>query len=80
MDPALNISFQFAGALDFAPMTVRRSAYLEIGGIDEGMGEPGQCGIMSDWEMSSRMWLAGWQMGYMWIGMRADGEQGGSGV
>jgi hypothetical protein len=78
-DPVSGLDFQFAGAMDFAPMTMRRSAYLDIGGIDEGMGEPGQCAIMSDWELSSRMWLAGWQMGYTWLSMQGDGATGGWG-
>jgi hypothetical protein len=78
-EPGTGIDFQFAGAMDYAPMTVRKSAFLDIGGIDEGAGEPGQCGIISDWDMSGRMWLAGWQMGYTWIAMQGDGVTGGWG-
>ncbi len=65
------------GASDYAPFSFRKAAYLDIGGIDEGMGEPGQCGILSDWEISSRMWLAGWQLGYSYIFMKLDGGTGG---
>jgi hypothetical protein len=51
-DPDLNVDFQFVGAADFAPYSFRRSAFMEIGGLDEGSSEPGQCGIISDWEVS----------------------------
>lgn len=65
------------GASDYAPYSFRRAAYLDIGGIDESAGEPGQCGILSDWEISSRVWLAGWQLGYTYIFTRLDGGIGG---
>lgn len=35
--------------IDMAPMAVRRSAMLAIGGMDESMSEPGECGIIADW-------------------------------
>ncbi len=65
------------GASDYAPYSFRKAAYLDIGGIDESAGEPGQCGILSDWEISSRVWLAGWHLGYTYIFTKLDGGIGG---
>lgn len=31
--------------------------------FDEGLADPGECGILQDWELSTRMWLKGWQVG-----------------
>jgi GT2 family glycosyltransferase len=42
----------------------RRSAWLDIGGIDEGMMGKGECAIWSDYDISMRLWLAGYQIGY----------------
>lgn len=42
--------------------SLRRSAWQHVGGIDETMSEPGECGIMSDFELCTRMWLAGYQV------------------
>jgi hypothetical protein len=39
------------GVADYAPYSFRRAAFLDIGGLDEGASEPGQCGIISDWEV-----------------------------
>ena len=36
---------QFAMLVDFAPMAILRSAFRYVGGLDEGMSEPGMCGI-----------------------------------
>ncbi|GLC55625.1 hypothetical protein PLESTB_001008200 [Pleodorina starrii] len=57
--------FTFPLQVDYAPMALRRSALLNVGGVDEGMSDVGECGIMSDWELSIRMWAAGWQVGFM---------------
>jgi hypothetical protein len=58
---------------DFAPLSVRRAALLDVGGLDEGMAEPGQCGIASDWELCTRLWVAGWQVGYMHVETKQQG-------
>jgi hypothetical protein len=58
---------------DFAPLSVRRAALLDVGGLDEGMAEPGQCGIASDWELCTRLWVAGWQVGYMHVDTQQQG-------
>ena len=44
---------------------MRAAALREIGGIDEGLAVPGECGIFTDYELSLRFWLAGWQVGHM---------------
>lgn len=36
---------QFVLAVDFAPLAVRRTAFQQVGGLDEGLGEAGECGI-----------------------------------
>lgn len=38
------------------------TASRDFGGIDEGLSEPGECGIQSDYELSYRAWVAGWQV------------------
>ncbi len=65
------------GVADYAPYTFRRTTFMDIGGLDEGASEPGQCGIISDWEVSTRVWLAGWQVGYMHVPVSQDSAQGG---
>ena len=44
-DPAIGLEMQFAMLVDFAPMAILRSAFRYVGGLDEGMSEPGMCGI-----------------------------------
>ena len=46
------------------PPWPRKSAFQYIGGLDETLSEPGECGIFGDWELSTRMWLAGFQVLY----------------
>ena len=53
--------FEFVAMADFAPYAVRRAAFLDVGGLDEALAEPGECGIMSDYELSLRFWASGWQ-------------------
>ena len=48
---------------DLAPFAFRSDAYLEVGGLDEGLAEPGECAIGQDYELSTRLWLSGWQVG-----------------
>ncbi|KAG2499050.1 hypothetical protein HYH03_003235 [Edaphochlamys debaryana] len=81
MDPRTGNNFCFALLVDFAPVMARRSAFKAVGGLDEGMGDRGECGIWSDWELSVRLWTAGWQVGYMHVaGKVADpkAEPGGT--
>ncbi|GAX77116.1 hypothetical protein CEUSTIGMA_g4562.t1 [Chlamydomonas eustigma] len=63
-DPALGLDVQFVMLVDFAPMALLRSAFRYVGGLDEGLSEPGMCGIYSDFELSARLWAAGWQVMY----------------
>ena len=44
-DPKLKLPFQFVGRVDFSPMVIRRSALRYVGGLDEGLSYPGECGI-----------------------------------
>ena len=48
--------------VDFAPMAIRASIYHELGGLDEGISRPGDCGIWGDWELTNRAWMDGWQV------------------
>ena len=50
---------------DLAPFAFRAAAYVEVGGLDEGLAEPGECAIAQDYELSTRLWLSGWQVGRM---------------
>ncbi|KAK3257705.1 hypothetical protein CYMTET_33221 [Cymbomonas tetramitiformis] len=47
--------------VDFGPVIFRTSMFHEIGRFDEAMAKPGECGIMADYEISMRMWMAGYQ-------------------
>ncbi|KAG1672594.1 hypothetical protein FOA52_010696 [Chlamydomonas sp. UWO 241] len=81
-DPTTHIRAQFVQAVDFAPLAIRRSAFLHIGGLDESMSDTGECGIMSDHNMCAHMWAVGYQV--MWmpgVGIARDtshGEHGGT--
>ena len=80
-DPKLpgDIPLMFVEKVDMAPLAVRRSAYLHIGGMDETMTEPGECGILTDWDLSLRMWVAGWHvMTTTQVVMTHDGQPGGT--
>jgi hypothetical protein len=71
------VPFQFVTVADFSPFAVRASALAAVGGLDEGMAAPGDCGIFSDYELSLRMWASGWQVGHMAL---RGGMRGGEGV
>uniref|UniRef100_A0A7S0R483 Glycosyltransferase 2-like domain-containing protein n=1 Tax=Chlamydomonas leiostraca TaxID=1034604 RepID=A0A7S0R483_9CHLO len=76
-DPSTGVAMHWVYVTDFAPLAARRSALRAVGGIDEGMMEPGQCAIITDWELCKRMWTAGYQVSYM--NVNRDGRQDRSG-
>jgi hypothetical protein len=41
----LGLDIQFVILVDFAPMALLRSAFRYVGGLDEGLSDPGMCGI-----------------------------------
>lgn len=45
--PRRGIPFQFVSVADYAPYALRASAFREIGGLDEGFANEGECGIFS---------------------------------
>jgi hypothetical protein len=61
-DPELQLRYQYVTVADFAPLVVRASAYADIGGCDEGAVPPGESGILLDYEMTMRLWAAGWHV------------------
>ena len=71
------VPFQFVAVADYGPYAVRASAFAAVGGLDEAMGQPGDCGIVTDYELSLRFWTAGWQVGHMRM---RDGMRSGTGV
>lgn len=78
-DSFLTVNFAFVHAVDFAPMFLRRSAFMSVGGLDETLSDPGHCGIWGDWDLSMRMWTAGWQVAYMPArGFQGDGHTAGT--
>ncbi|KAG2490149.1 hypothetical protein HYH03_011453 [Edaphochlamys debaryana] len=78
-DPRTGVRWTYAQMVDFAPFVVRSELYHELGGLDEGLSKPGECGIWGDWEMSSRSWMAGWQVGFYNLeGRGNDGHPGGT--
>ncbi|KAG2490152.1 hypothetical protein HYH03_011456 [Edaphochlamys debaryana] len=64
--------------VDFAPSVIRSDLFHELGGLDEGMSRPGDCGVVGDWELSQRTWAAGWQVGYYFLQGRGDDGHMGS--
>jgi len=77
MDPLTKVKFLFAMYTEYAPFAARRSSFLSVGGVDETQSEPGACGIWSDFELSMRMWAAGYQVGWMRLdGRQHDGQEG----
>ncbi|GIL62921.1 hypothetical protein Vafri_17101 [Volvox africanus] len=78
-DPRTGVRWSFVQLVDFAPLAIRASAFSELGGLEEGFSRPGDCGIWGDWELCSRAWLAGWQVGYLYLeGRDGDGHEGGT--
>ncbi|GAX84233.1 hypothetical protein CEUSTIGMA_g11656.t1 [Chlamydomonas eustigma] len=73
VDPETGIHAHWAQKVDLAPMAVRRTAMLQVGGFDETLSEPGMCGIISDWEFSQRMWISGWAV--MGLGYKLEMDQ-----
>ena len=74
------VPFQFVTAGDYGPFALRASAFAAVGGLDEAMAAPGDCGIVTDYELSLRFWTAGWQVGHMQLrgGMRPGVGVGGT--
>lgn len=64
-DPVLDLPFNFVSVASFSPFSVRREAFLDVGGMDEAAADPGECGIQADWELSMRFWWGGWQVGVL---------------
>ncbi|GFR43729.1 hypothetical protein Agub_g4840, partial [Astrephomene gubernaculifera] len=75
-DPATNNDMIFAFQVDLAPIAIRRSAFRLVGGLDEGMSDRGECGIWSDWELSIRLWVAGWRVAFMPLMRKTEGDPG----
>ncbi|PNH09363.1 hypothetical protein TSOC_004008, partial [Tetrabaena socialis] len=48
------------------PLAVRRSAWRQLGGLDElGLGDGALCGGCAPLDLSTRLWLSGWQVAHM---------------
>ncbi|KAG2441602.1 hypothetical protein HXX76_003222 [Chlamydomonas incerta] len=47
--------------LPAAPIAVRRAAWRQLGGLDAGLGAAAACGACAWLDMSTRLWLGGWQ-------------------
>lgn len=71
-DEQHNIPIQFAAVVNFGPLSIRRAAWDDVGGLDQGYNDPGMCGICTDFDLTSRLWLAGWQV--------REGDEEGGGV
>ncbi|CAI6001876.1 unnamed protein product [Closterium sp. NIES-65] len=61
-DPRTSLRGFFAGVVDFAPFVMRRDVFLELGGLDEGLSARGECGIITDWHFTYRIWFGGYQV------------------
>lgn len=49
--------------MNAAPLIVRRSLLLELGGLHRELSCAGEAGIGYDFELSVRMWAEGYQVG-----------------
>lgn len=76
------IPFQFVTMADFGPFAFRRSFFHEVGGLDEGMSDAGQCAHFLDFDLSMRLWVSGYQTGLLYMPpmheFRGDGNIGGT--
>ncbi|KAG2499536.1 hypothetical protein HYH03_002482 [Edaphochlamys debaryana] len=54
-----------AAAAVAGPLAVRRSAWRQLGGVDAGLGGGAACGACGELDLSTRLWLAGWQVAHM---------------
>jgi hypothetical protein len=62
-DPSLGgLQYQYVAVADFAPLALRATAYADVGGCDEGAVPSGESGILLDFELSLRLWAAGWHV------------------
>ncbi|GFR46650.1 hypothetical protein Agub_g8261 [Astrephomene gubernaculifera] len=78
-DPRTGVKWSFVQNVDFAPLVVRSSAWAALGGLEESFSRPGDCGIWGDWELCTRAWLDGWQVGFLHLdGRSGDGHAGGT--
>ena len=57
--------FRFVPTVSIGPYYVRSSCYNECGGFDTNFSAPGQAGVGFDEEFGLRVWLRGWQVGYL---------------
>eukprot|EP00873_Tetraselmis_striata_P045031 jgi/Tetstr1/465295/TSEL_009993.t1 len=86
LDPTTRIPFMFAYKVNAAPLIVRRSVLLELGGLHRELSCPGEAGIGFDFELSARMWAEGHQVGLFYSNFdrvahgNPDGNRDGSGV
>ncbi|GLI65087.1 hypothetical protein VaNZ11_008523 [Volvox africanus] len=77
IDPRTNITWTYVHFTDFAPMAILASMFWELGGLEEGISQRGDCGIVGDWELCARAWVAGWQVAHFhWDGRGAAGGGG----
>ena len=60
-EPVLGLPFDFVSVASFSPYVLRAAAFADVGGLDEGMADPGDCAIVQDFELSMRLWRSGWQ-------------------
>jgi hypothetical protein len=63
-DDTTEFKVQFVSNVDFSPMMIRKRAWDDVGGLDEGLSEKGECGIISDYELSLRLWARGWLVAF----------------
>lgn len=81
-DKATGQPMQFVLLADFAPFAFRKTAFVELRGLDEGYTEPGQCGHYTDFDVSMRLWSAGYTLLHWYVpeshAFQNDGEEGNS--
>lgn len=65
--------------LPAAPVAVRRAAWRQLGGLDAGLGAAAACGACAWLDLSTRLWLGGWQVrvGGAWSARGAMGHGAG---
>ena len=59
-----SIRAQYAALVDVGPLFLRRAAFHDVGGFNEGFSMPGHNGHYHDWEFSTRLWLSGWRAAF----------------
>ncbi|CAI5466621.1 unnamed protein product [Closterium sp. Yama58-4] len=76
-DPETGVGMHFTGLVTGMPLVVRRNVLRRLGGLDEADDREGEAAIVSDWQLTTRVWLSGYQVARLHLRKGASGDAGG---